>query len=43
MDTKQRGSVGGAPADGHQGGFIDVCFWHLADIPPALTNVRHRG
>ena len=18
-------------------------FWHLADIPPALTNVRYRG
>jgi len=21
----------------------DVCLWHLADIPLALTNVRYRG
>jgi hypothetical protein len=21
----------------------DVCFWHLADIPFALPNVRFRG
>jgi voltage-gated potassium channel Kch len=22
---------------------FDVCYWHKADIPPALTNVRYRG
>ena len=33
----------GAPADGHQGGFIDVCLWHLADVPLALTNVCFEG
>jgi hypothetical protein len=22
---------------------LNVCFWHLADIPHALTNVRYRG
>ena len=21
----------------------DVCYWHKADIPPALTNVRYWG
>jgi len=21
----------------------EVSFWHIADIPPALTNVRYRG
>ena len=26
-------------------GFLlgDVCYWHLTDIPPALTNVRFEG
>ena len=22
---------------------LDVRYWHKADIPPALTNVRYRG
>ena len=22
---------------------LDVRYWHLADIPPPLTNVRYRG
>ena len=24
-------------------GTVHVCCWHLADIPPALTNVRYGG
>jgi hypothetical protein len=24
-------------------GAVDVCFWHLADVSLALTNVRYRG
>ena len=28
-------------ADGWE--HADVCFWHIADIPLVLTNVRYRG
>jgi hypothetical protein len=25
------------------GALVDVCFWHLADMPMALCNIRFRG
>ena len=31
------------PATVHRRWPVNVCFWHLADIPPALTNVRYGG